>query len=155
MKTKQGGYKAMIRDRVPLTVDTALKWCKVKTKWVDHVYYHFVWFLAEKDARDAQVRALMGIAKGSRNFDFDQTIDWHNLDSEEKKYWTSISTWVHWFEKNTLDIVDLYETLKIKRGNDEEYIKAYICNAKFHNLSQDWQDKLYNYMIAHIKKYYV
>lgn len=144
MKTAQGGYKAMIRDRVPQTVDAALKWCNAKTKWVDHVYYHFVWFLAEKQHRDYQVRCLLGLAKHCRNFNFDDTIDWYNIDKEEAEYWGKIREWVDWFEKNTLTVVETYKTKKLMCASDEQ-IKAYICSKLFKDLTPDWQEKLYQH----------
>ena len=153
MKTAQGGYKAMIRDRCPRTVDLALKWCYAKTKWVEYVYSTFVWFLKDKKDRDAQVRALLGYHTGG--FVFDKTIEWDSLTKEESEYWTNVSAWVNFFTKETLAIADMYETLLLKRGEDPDYIKQYICKAKFGNLSQEWQDKLYKYLIDHIKKYYV
>ena len=156
MKTAQGGYKAMIRDRVPRTVDAALKWCKAKNAWVEYVYDTYVSFLMyDKKAKDQQVRTLLGISSLNRTFEFDKTIEWDDLDKVQKEYWQNVSKWVHFFEKEMLNIVDMYETLKIQRGNDEQYIKDYICTAKFGALPQHWQDKLYKYMIEHIKKYYV
>lgn len=154
MKTKQGGYKAMIRDRVPNTVDLALKWLKIKTKWVDHVYYSFVWYLSDKKDRNYQVRAILGIAKHQRNFVFKDTIDWDNLDPEEIVFWENICNWVKWFEESLLPIKETYETLKLK-GTDEESIKTYICNKRFQALTEEQQDSLYKCIIEHIKKYYV
>lgn len=136
MKTSQGGYKAMIRDRVPDTVDAALKWCKAKNKWVEHVYYHFVWFLVDKEDRNCQVRSLMGLAKYSRGFNFDDTIDWYNLDKEEAEYWSSIKKWVNWFEQNTLTVVEAW---KAKESKEQ------ICSKLFKDLTPEWQDKLYNH----------
>ena len=144
MKNNQGGYKAMIRDRVPDTVDAALKWCSAKTKWVEHVYYHFVWFLCDKKDRNDQVRSLMGIAKYSRGFNFDDTIDWYNIDKEEAEYWNSIKQWVNWFEKNTLSVVDAWRTQRESYKSDEQ-VKQYVCTTMFKDLAPEWQDKLYNH----------
>lgn len=144
MKTAQGGYKAMIRDRVPNTVDVALKWCKAKTKWVEHVYYHFVWFLVDKEDRNNQVRSLMGIAKYSRGFNFDDTVDWYNIDKEEAEDWSNISKWVKWFEQNLLTVVEVYKTQKLKCASDEQ-IKQHICTNLFKDLTPEWQDKLYQH----------
>ena len=154
MKTAQGGYKAMIRDRVPQTVDFALKWCKAKTSWVEHVYENFVWFLIDKKDKDQQVRALLGLSKLNRNFEFDETINWDNLSKEDREYWKNISKWVHFFEREMIPMVEIYETLKIK-GHDEEYIKQYICTSKFGTLPQTVKDKLYTCWLNHIKTYYV
>ena len=145
MKTAQGGYKAMIRDRVPQTVDAALKWCSAKTKWVDHVYYHFVWFLAEKDHRDYQVRQLMGLVNNKPiNFKFEDTIDWYNADKEEAEYWNKVKQWVNWFEKNTLSVVETWKTQR-ESYKSEEQVKQYVCTTMFKDLTPEWQDKLYQH----------
>ena len=144
MKTAQGGYKAMIRDRVPQTVDAALKWCKAKNKWIEHVYYHFVWFLVEKKDRNCQVRSLMGLAKYSRGFNFEDTIDWYNLDKEEAEYWNSVKKGVHWFEQNTITVVETWKTKKLENKTDEQ-TKEYICSKLFKDLTPDWREKLYQH----------
>ena len=159
MKTKQGGYKAMIRDRCPRTVDLALKWCKVKTEWVEHVYYHFVWFLIDKQDRNDQVRSLMGLAKYSRGFNFDETIDWYNIDKDEAEYWENISTWVKWFEQNVVPIAEVYNTQLLKYGGIEDArIRSHIYEKMLNEqkgVSPEIQEKLYDYLIDHIKQYYV
>ena len=156
MKTKQGGYKAMIRDRVPRTVDLALKWCKAKTEWVEHVYYHFVWFLVDKEDRNCQVRSLMGIAKYSRGFDFDNTIDWYNIDKENAEYWKNISDWIKWFEQSIIPISEVYKTQLSKYGGIEDArIRSHICEKMLKDVSPELQEKLYDYVIDHIKQYYV
>lgn len=156
MKTKQGGYKAMIRDRVPRTVDLALKWCKAKTEWVEHVYYHFVWFLIDKEDRNFQVRHLMGIAKHSREFKFEDTIDWYNIDKEDAEYWKNISDWVKWFEQNVIPISEVYKTQLLKYGGIEDArIRSHIYEKMLKDVSPETQEKLYDYLIDHIKQYYV
>lgn len=154
MKTSQGGYKAMIRDRVPHTVDFCLKWLRIKTKWVDHVYTHHVWYIKDNQQRNYQTRALMGLTKATRGFNFDDTIDWANIDQEETRYWRLVATWVHWFERNMLSLVEMYETLRFQRGEDHEYIKNYLMKAKFDELPSNQQDKLYKMLIQHFHKYY-
>lgn len=154
MKTSQGGYKAMIRDRVPSTVDLALRWCKAKTRWVEYVYYTYAWFLEDKENRDYQVRCILGLAKNCRSFDFDNTIEWKDLSKEELEYWTGVSKWVKWFTQSVIPISESYKTHLLK-GDDSEYTKRSICEAYMNKLSPEWQDKLYEHVINHIKEYYV
>lgn len=155
MKTNKGGYKAMLRDRVPRTTDLALKWCKAKTKWVDYVYKNYIWFCKDNELRKQMTRNILGLSKANRVFIFGSTIDWFNLTKEEYQYWFEVNNWVNWFEKNLLSIADMYETLIIYRGEDPEYVKTYICKAKLNNWPEIWQNKLYDYLIDHIKRYYV
>ena len=42
MNMSNTGYKAMLRDRIPLVANLALLWTNSKTAWVNHVYKHFI-----------------------------------------------------------------------------------------------------------------
>ena len=64
------GYKAMLRDRVPLVVNLALLWNNSKTAWVDHVYKNFISIYSSKLERDNATRIVLGIKKGNKGFDF-------------------------------------------------------------------------------------
>ena len=154
MKKSNGGYRAMIRDRVPHTVDLCLRWLRAKTRWVEHVYTHHVWYIQDNQQRNYQVRALMGLTKATRGFNFDDTIDWTNVDQEEARYWRLIAEWVHWFERNMYSLLEMYETLKIKRGEDDDYIKRYMLEAKFDGLPKADQERLWKMMKEHFHKYY-
>ena len=60
------GYKAMLRDRVPLVVNLALLWNNSKTAWVDHVYKNFISIYASKLERDNATRIVLGIKKQNK-----------------------------------------------------------------------------------------
>lgn len=98
--TKTKSLKAMIRDRITKmsAVDIALKWCKAKERWIDHVYSHFVNIYIDKEERYNATRTVLGISSKYRNFNFYKTIDWENIDEEEVHYWESIYSWVNWFQ---------------------------------------------------------
>lgn len=87
----------MLRDRVPVVIDLALRWCKAKTKWIDHVYSRFINIYCLKEERYEATRIVLGISGKYRNFDFAKTIDWENLDDDEGEYWSTIQGWVDWF----------------------------------------------------------
>ena len=53
-------YKKMLRDRCPKTVNLALKWCKAKEKWLNHVYKNQIWILSNKKERLNQTKAILG-----------------------------------------------------------------------------------------------
>ena len=54
------GYKQMIRDRMPLMLDLALKWCKAKERWINYVYDNIV-KKYPKDRRSIIVKQILGI----------------------------------------------------------------------------------------------
>lgn len=97
----------MLRDRISnmQAVDLALKYCKAKTRWIDHVYHNFVGLYLSKNERALTVRIILGITKKNKyEFNFHNTIAWDNLDPEEIEYWNTVEGWVTWFSDNMLTI---------------------------------------------------
>lgn len=114
---KKTSYKEMLRDRVSkmIAVDLALRWVKAKSRWIDHVYDHFISIMVEKKERNKVTRAILGINEGehkSNLFDFNKTIDWEELDDDDRRYWEAVESWVIWFQNNIL-----YIEQAIKNGN--------------------------------------
>ena len=112
MKQKNTSYKAMLRNRTPLLVDAALKYCKAKECWVNHVYNNFINVYIDKEQRYEATRIALGISGKNRNFDFYKTIAWDNLDKEETENWESVQEWVEWFQNHAMDIKHEYEQIK-------------------------------------------
>lgn len=54
------GYKGMIRDRMPLMLNLALKWCKAKERWIDYVYDNVIRKYPE-NKRSIVVKQILGI----------------------------------------------------------------------------------------------
>lgn len=54
------GYKAMLRDRMPLMLNLALKWCKAKERWINYVYDNIIRKYSE-DKRAVVVKQILGI----------------------------------------------------------------------------------------------
>jgi hypothetical protein len=137
---KKLGYREMLRDRCPKVTNYALKWLKVKEKWIDHVYDSFVRLVGDEwkdgkllrtssENKNIIVRIVMGIVNGKvKHFDFDKTIDWDNLTDEEKARWKRVSSWVKWFGTNYAYIENTYDISK-KTGKDEESVKIEIINS--------------------------
>ena len=170
---KKPGYREMLRDRCPKVVNYALKWQKAKEKWIDHVYNYFVKIVGEERDTNNKVirtananknviaRILLGIVKGkTKNFDFDKTIDWDNLEDEEKERWSRISSWVRWFRTNYAYIENTYDISK-KTGKDELEIKVKIINSylgwlmpkntdseEMKQAKYDYVDKFVDYLIG-------
>lgn len=55
---KSTGYKGMLRDRMPLNLDFALRWCKAKDKWINLVYEEYIKPLEREKRSVAVKRAL-------------------------------------------------------------------------------------------------
>ena len=127
---KKPGYREMLRDRCPKVVNYALKWCKAKEKWIDHVYFNFIRIYAEKDQRNNATRIALGISEGNRyDFNFEKTIDWDNLTPKEKSYWIKVNGWVKWFMKHYAEIENTYDTYN-KLG--ENYFDIQVRIIKTH-----------------------
>ena len=94
----------MLRDRCPEVIDLALRWCKAKTKWIDHVYSHFINIYVMKEDRYEATRIVLGISNKYRKFDFDKTIDWENISKDEEEYWKTVSEWIVWFQSRHIHI---------------------------------------------------
>lgn len=145
MKTK--GYKGMLRDRLPKTIDIALKWCKAKEKWIDHTYHNFVQFLSDKEDRDEATRIILGISKKYREFDFHKSIMWDNLSEEETHYWQNVETWVNWFRVKYIYVQNEYNN-SLSLGLNIYTIKQKIKKNFLSSLNEEWQEKLCNYLIS-------
>lgn len=146
------GYKAMLRDRMPLTLDLALRWCKAKQRWIDYVYDKFV-KKYPKERRGVVVKTLLGIKQQYKRQDiydhmryvkldlsismeqvnnipkdalymsFEDTIDWYELDSDEVAYWDAVNSWVKWFKESHLYIENSYQ-ISLKTGHNKETARA-------------------------------
>lgn len=124
MKT---GYKEMLRDRCPETVDFALKWCNAKTRWVEHAYKNFIKIYVAKDERKRATRITLGIAKYYRNFVFDKSINWDDLTDDEANYWYEISKTVKWFTTNFAYVKNTCE-ISLSKGCDDIECKVDIIS---------------------------
>lgn len=117
----------MLRDRCPKIVDLALKWCKAKEAWINHVYDNWIWMYSSNRIRLEVTRSLLGYNKHPREFVFEDTILWDNFSIDEKKKWKDIVFWVSWFQKNHWPIQNAYDNSK-KVGKDILSIKYEIMN---------------------------
>ena len=117
----------MLRDRLPKMVNLALKWCKCKEKWLDHVYKNWIWMYSSKDMRNSVTRDILGLDKRGKatKFDFEGTILWDNLTEEETNYWKGISSWVSWFRKQYQYVENTY-TVSLQAGHSISDIKLEI-----------------------------
>lgn len=142
---KNTSYKAMLRNRVPLLIDAALKYCKAKECWINHVYDNFINVYADKEQRYEATRIALGISGKYRNFDFHKTIAWDNLDKEETENWESVEEWVIWFQEHAMDIKNEYE--KIKNLYIREIAEMYLTDKFLATEDQDTAYKLIGFII--------
>ena len=55
-----GGYKQMLRDRMPEILDVALTYCKAKNRWIDYVYKNSIKKYPQ-NKRSVAVKVLLGL----------------------------------------------------------------------------------------------
>lgn len=149
---KRTSYREMLRDRLPIVVSFALKWCKAKNAWIEHVYENSIGIYSEKKNRNEAARTVLGIGRLNRNFDFHYSITWDNLNEDEIDIWEAVESWVHWFEKYWLVIYDSYKSQTDKCANDNEI----LLHIKTHNLSkfnEEDANKFSNYLLKCCKEY--
>ena len=147
-----GGYKAMLRDRMPATVDLALKYCKAKTAYVDYLYDEYISNVSSKERKSRLVKELLGLKKAydldtvistfrmfgriqtkeipndSLYLTFRETFDWAKLalgDPDVFKYWKSVADWVDWFKKQYSYIENTFKTSQMT-GKTEDECKSEI-----------------------------
>lgn len=146
------GYKEMLRDRCPVVVDYALKYCKAKNRWIEHTYNSFIKFYVNKRERDIATRKTLGIVKGKpKLFDFHSTIDWDNISSEEQEYWEYIESWVEWFRCCFGGIQNKYE-ISIKVGESEDAFKQELYSM-LTNSSEEQKIKLSEFLLKCLHKF--
>lgn len=133
------GYKQMLRDRTPKVVDFALKWCKCKEAWLEHVYKNYIWIYSSNEERNKVTRQLLGLNKNPHVFNFADTIQKDNLSDEEKTYWEDVEKWVSWFQKQYAYIENAYCTSKTV-GKDIVEIKLEIISTYLRSMCPTKED---------------
>ena len=141
------GYKGMPRDRLPKTVDIALKWCKAKERWINHTYDNFIDIFSENKEKNNATKVILGISTRYKSFDFHKTIMWDNMTDLEISYWKNVESWVNWFRTNYIYIQNEVNNSLIL-GVEINVIKQKIKKNFLSQLDEEWQDKLCNYLIS-------
>lgn len=141
------GYKAALYNRVPRTVDLALKWNNAKKAWVDHVYDSQIKIYKKNSDRKAATDLIL-----SQPFSFHKSIDWNNLLTStetitlSKRYWLDIESWVNWFTRNYLYIKNAYD-ISMESATPLIYIKAKLKDGYLSSLDEGTQEQLVNFLI--------
>lgn len=142
----------MLRDRMPRTVSIALKWCKAKERWIEYVYSRWVSIVMnDKQWREQVIRDMLGLSKYHREFNFHYTIQWRENTEKENVYWSSIESWVLWFQEYYMYIENIYN-INNSRGISEDQIKKEITIKFLSNVNPTIKDKLAEYLIKTLKE---
>ena len=128
---KNTGYREMLRNRLPKLVSYALKYCKCKERWLDHVYRNWIWIHPNKEMRDKVTRKLLGLDKKGKptKFNFDDTILWDGLSKSEHDYWEFVSKMVSWFRDNYAYTENEYDIM-VSCGKDIITIKKKLMQSR-------------------------
>ena len=156
----------MLRDRLPKFVSFALKFCKVKERWLDHVYNYSIRLGATKKERLIITRKILGyedpenMKNKRREFKFEDTLQLGMCDSEEEKiFWEKMTKFVSWFQKTVPYIENEYLISKsrgvalidIKRDIMFKWLKGYFPlkedDANKQKLKKKFVNELADYLI--------
>lgn len=112
---KKKGYREMLRDRMPLVLSLALKWCKAKEKWLSYVYENHV-KIVSKDKRATRVKQCLGLKPRYTTNDLHAYL-WQSGISHKR-----INKFVDENEKNLKEIMSLEfkDTIIWHELSDEE-----------------------------------
>ena len=149
----------MLRDKCPKFVSFALKYCKVKEKWLDHVYKNWIWIYVNNDERLKAARTILGYKdNGQREFKFEDTIAWESIGSEEKEHWERVSKWVFWFQHTVPTIWDEYkvskekgaELIDLKRTIMLNWLNCYFPTKEDNEETREKKNKFINNLVDYL-----
>lgn len=147
----------MIRDRVPRTVNIALKWCQAKEKWINRVFSLSAALYTTKDEKNSAVRKQLGIHEGKQNFNFAESIDLEltkrdrfNRITGEDQYWIWVNDWVNWFCENYAYLENSYNITS--KFNEKEAWRIKFVSKYTESLGEE-AEKLAYYLIKCFNEY--
>lgn len=148
MKT---GYKEMLRDRLPVYVDIALKWCHVKELWINHVYNSQINIYADKLERYNATHIVLGLSSKERIFKFEESIDWVWASEEEKERMRPAIGWVNFF-KYYFPYIENAWKINLSLGKTEQEFIQELSSGYLKNVSESIKDKLAKFITNYLKK---
>lgn len=123
------GYKEMLRNRIPVYVDIALKWCHSKERWLNLVYNTQINIFVDKQERYNAIRIVLGLSSKNRSFDFEQSLDWEYLSEDDKLILNPVKGWISWFKNYFLYLDNKYKTNLSLGMTDEETIEEWCSDS--------------------------
>lgn len=145
------GFKEMLRDRIPVYADIALKWCKAKERWINIVYRDTISVFADKNDRYDITKTILGLKSKDKIFNFDDTIYWDALSEEEHEILKVASSWVKWFKYYFAFIENEYK-IDLSLGYSEERIISELCSGLLKKIDSSVRENLAIFIIKYIKK---
>lgn len=145
------GFKEMLRDRIPVYADIALKWCKTKERWINIVYRDTISIFADKNDRYDITKTILGLKSKDKMFNFDDTIYWNALSEDEHKILKVASSWVKWFKYYFIFIENEYK-VDISLGYSEEKIISNLCSGLLKKIDSSVREDLAIFIIKYLKK---
>ena len=144
-------FKEMLRDRIPVYADIALKWCKTKERWINIVYRDTVSIFADKNDRYDITKTILGLKSKDKMFNFDDTVYWDALSEDEHKILKVASSWVKWFKYYFIFIENGYK-VDLSLGYSEERIISELCSGLLKKIDSSVREDLAIFIIKYLKK---
>lgn len=145
------GFKEMLRDRIPVYADIALKWCKTKERWINIVYRDTISVFADKNDRYDITKTVLGLKSKDKMFNFDDTVYWDALSEDEYKILKVASSWVKWFKYYFAFIENEYK-IDLSLGYSEEKIISELCSGLLKKIDSSIREDLAIFIIKYLKK---
>ena len=139
------GYKQMLRDRMPLMLNLALKWCKAKERWINYVYDNTVKkYPSEK--RSVVVKTILGIKqrwKRQEIYDNVRYVECKPVTMEQvnsipkSELFLKFSDTINW-QKLSQEDPDMHNYWSIIAGWVDWFSKMYTPIEDTYNHSRQW-----------------
>lgn len=143
MKT---GYKSMLRDRMPLVLDLALRWCKAKNRWINYVYDNTIKKYSESK-RSTVVKTILGIKQQYKRQQIYDQIKYSELKPVTKEQVNQIpkselymrfKDTIDW-QKLSVEDPDMYSYWKVIADWVDWFSKSYTSIESTYNHSKQWK----------------
>ena len=139
------GYKGMIRDRMPLMLNLALKWCRAKERWINYVYDNVVRKYPE-NKRSIVVKQILGIKqRWKRQEIYDQLryVEFKPVTKEQvdripkSELYMKFSDTINWAALSQ-DDPDMYSYWQAVASWVDWFSTEYFKAEETYKLSQQW-----------------
>lgn len=143
-------YKNMLRDRIPVYVDLALKWCKAKERWLNLVYDKQINIYVNKEDRYNATRIILGISNKNKLFDYKKSLDWDLLSKDDELILKPTIGWVDWF-KHYLPYVDNIRKINLSMGKSSEDTISELYSIFVKTTNKDTALELAKFFVNNLK----
>lgn len=139
------GYRAMLKDRMPSTLELALRWCKAKQRWIDYVYETDI-KKHSKEKRSVAIKVALGIKqKWKRKELYDHIryseckyVTKEQIDKIPKsQLFLTFSDSINWGKLKVED-PDMYDYWKCVAEWVDWFSKSYLTIKNTYQHSRQW-----------------